>query len=75
MITKEQWQVVEESLAYPFGNVKLKCDSFEVSAQVRPLKGMKLVVSVFVDGHMKGAWLDGKDERCIKKNKALPESE
>lgn len=65
-LSKAQWMAIEEFLSIPFGHAKLKCDGFEITAQVRPLKGMRLVVAVFVNGHMKGAWLDGKDERCIK---------
>lgn len=64
-LSKEQWMAIEKSLSVPFGHAKLKCDGYEITAQVQQI-GMKLVVAVFVDGRIKGAWLDGKDERCIK---------
>lgn len=64
-LSKAQWMAIEKLLSAPFGHAKLKCDGYEITAQVRQI-GMKLVVAVFVDGRIKGAWLDGKDERCIK---------
>jgi len=64
-LSKPQWEVIEKSLAYPFGAVNLRCDGYEIAAHVQQSK-MKLFVMVYVDGEFKGAWLDGKDDRCIK---------
>lgn len=64
-LSKEQWMAIEKFLSVPFGHVTLKCDGYEITAQVQQSK-MTLLVMVYVDGQFKGSWLDGKDERCIK---------
>lgn len=48
-LSKEQWQDIEESLSYPYGTVKLKCDGHDVAAVVSVYK-RRLVVDVYVDG-------------------------
>lgn len=54
-ITKEQWAEIEEQLIRLMGRVELLCDGYKIEAQVEKLK-MKLVVSIYVDGCIKGAW-------------------
>ena len=65
-LSKNQWQAFEEALQVPCISHKLMCDGYEITVQVQIMKGMKLVVAVFVDGEIKGSWLNGKDERCLK---------
>ncbi|MEW5905123.1 MAG: hypothetical protein AB1722_12370 [Pseudomonadota bacterium] len=55
-ITKEQWEQIEANLSGVFGFVELVCDGYKINAQVQQDK-MKLVVSVYVDGIMKGEWI------------------
>jgi hypothetical protein len=64
--SKEQWQVIEEQLSFPYSQVKLKCDGYEVSAMVKKIKGLKFCVTVYVDGVYKGEWMDGKHEGPLK---------
>lgn len=52
-ISKEQWKEIETKLSGILGAVDFICDGYKVSAQVHTHK-MKLVVSVYVDGFIKG---------------------
>ncbi len=65
-ITKERWAYIETRLSHPYGSVKLKCDGYEITAQVQKYKGLKYCVVVYVDGVYKGKWTDGKDVRAQK---------
>lgn len=65
-LSKEQWQVIEKQLSFPYSKVKLKCDEYEVSAVVEKIKGLKFCVTVYVDGVYRGEWMDGKHEQPLK---------
>lgn len=56
VISKEQWQEIETQLSRFLGRVELACDGYKIEAAVERDK-MKLVVSVYVDGFIKGAWV------------------
>ncbi|SFK92800.1 hypothetical protein SAMN05216302_102146 [Nitrosomonas aestuarii] len=66
--SKEQWLDLEDELSRPFGRVKLKCDGYEITAAVERTK-MKLVVSIYINGFMKGKWL--LDQDCDESRKFL----
>lgn len=55
-VTKEQWAEIEKQLSGLWGRVKLMCDGYEIYAAVEQYK-MKMVVTVYVDGVIKGAWV------------------
>lgn len=61
MITKEQWQVIEETLSQPYASIKLRCDGHEVTI----LKN-KLILQVYVDGYFKDQWMDVENDIGIK---------
>ena len=63
-LTAEQWQEIEETLSTQLGSVKLRCDGHEVFAIVKSEK-MKLVIVLYIDGGMKGEWLNDESEICI----------
>ena len=44
-------------MSYQLSRVKLKCDGYEVSAVVEQLR-MKLVVGIYINGYMRGKWLN-----------------
>lgn len=46
------------------GCVELMCDGYKINAAIQHHK-MKLVVSVYVDGYIKGEWLFNKDDSEI----------
>ena len=56
-MTDEQWKQVESRLSRPFGSVKMQIDGYKITVVVEPLKGMKLVLMVYVDGYFRGKWL------------------
>ena len=56
-MTDEQWKQMESRLSRPFGSVKMQIDGYEITVVVEPLKGMKLVLMVYVDGYFRGKWL------------------
>lgn len=55
-ISKEQWAEIETRLTGIYGCVDLLCDGYKVGARVE-LSKMKLVVTVYVDGYIKGEWI------------------
>lgn len=55
-VSKEQWAAIEAQLSGLMGRVELLCDGYKIEAQVERDK-MKLVVSVYVDGVIKGEWI------------------
>lgn len=62
-INKEQWAEIENRLSGVFGQVELLCDGYKITAAIERIK-MKLVVSIYVDGFIKGEWIfnDGNSE-------------
>ena len=56
-MTDEQWKQVESRLSRPFGSVKMQIDGYKITVVVELLKGMKLVLMVYVDGYFRGKWL------------------
>jgi len=56
-ITKEQWQAVESELAMAWCQVKFEYKGFEVSINRQRASESKTVLSVFINGEIKGAWL------------------
>ncbi|SOD42308.1 hypothetical protein [Nitrosovibrio sp. Nv4] len=65
-LTKDQWQKIETELSSPYGNVKLRCDGYEITASIQRLKPLQSCIAVYVDGWIKGEWMNGKDERALK---------
>lgn len=65
-ITKEQWQGIETQLSGDFGRVKLRADGYEIAASIERLKPLKFCIAVYVDGYIKGEWMNGKDDRDLK---------
>lgn len=55
-ISKEQWAEIESKLSGVLGRVELLCDGYKITAVIEKNK-MKLVVSVYVDGFIKGDWI------------------
>ncbi|MDT3668982.1 MAG: hypothetical protein ROZ37_01465 [Aromatoleum sp.] len=66
MLTKEQWAQVEADLSHPYCPVGLRCDDHEITLKVEREKGLKFVVSVYVDGWIKGEWFKGEPEHVRK---------
>ena len=56
-MTKEEWKQAEEKLNSAFSRVDLLVDGYKITVVVEPLKGMKLVLMVYVDGYFRGKWL------------------
>lgn len=62
-MTKEEWEKVEKALSGVFGSAKLRVDNHDVTFQRRLYGKNRLAIVTFVDGHMKGEWLDPKKEQ------------
>ena len=58
-LTKDQWAEVERRLSTPFGRVEFKADGYALVGAVSGMGGLKQAVVVYVDGVMKGEWING----------------
>jgi len=58
-MTKEDWKKVEDRLRFPGARASLRVDGKDVILEVRTDK-MKMVIQVYVDGWVRGEWLDTK---------------
>lgn len=63
-ITKEQWKEIAFELASAMGQVKLKCDDYDVRLQVERVSARRYVIVPYVDGYLRGKWvLEDCEER------------
>jgi hypothetical protein len=60
-MSKEDWKKVEKVFSSRFGQVKLKCDNYEITLSVESIGKLQLAVVVYVNGSVKGKWLN---ENC-----------
>lgn len=56
-MTKEEWEYAEKRLYNTYSKLQLKVDDYDVSIVVEPLKPLKNVLVVYVNGEWKGKWL------------------
>jgi hypothetical protein len=70
MLSKEDWQKIETQLSHSFGEVKLMCDGYEITAQVQRKTALKYVVVVYVNGQINGEWMKGEAEEAKKFHRA-----
>lgn len=56
-MTKEEWEYAEKRLYNTYSRLQLKVDDYDVSIVVEPLKPLKNVLVVYVNGEWKGKWL------------------
>ncbi len=61
MMEKEDWKIVEEKWNEPYTTITFKCDGYLVSLEAYLYK-LKLVHLVYVNGVMKGSWLNTECE-------------
>lgn len=59
-LTKEQWKEIEGQLSSPYGRVELRCDGYEITADMQKLKNLRYCIAVYVDGVIKGEWMTGR---------------
>lgn len=64
-MTKDDWQKFEDALKGVFGSATLKIDNDEITFQ-KALHKNTLVLSVYVNGAMKGEWFTRDDENSCK---------
>lgn len=57
MISKEQWQEVEEELKGLFPTVKFRYQEHEVRVTRERKSESQTVLAVYVDGYIRGAWM------------------
>lgn len=67
-ISKEQWLAIENHLVGSFASVKFKLGQHDVSVQRARKSESTTVLAVYIDGEIKGAWFNAKNERpdCIE---------
>jgi len=69
-MTKEEWQEVEKALGGIYGRAKIKADGFEVVFSRRLVSKNRLAIVTYVDGYMKGVWIDAgteyPEQRCLR---------
>lgn len=56
-MTPAEWKQAEGALQGSFGSVKLLVDGYELTLVVQPLKALRYVIGVYVNGWMKGEWM------------------
>ena len=49
-MTPAEWKDIEAKLSHPYGAVTLQADGYRVTAEVRPGKGLRYCIAVFIDG-------------------------
>ena len=59
-MNREDWKKIEDRLRFPGARASLRVDARDVVLEVRTDK-MKMVIAVYVDGWMKGEWVDAKN--------------
>ncbi|MGE4406068.1 hypothetical protein [Pseudomonas sp.] len=69
-MTKEEWARVEKALSGTYGMARVKADEFVVTFHRRLVGKNRLAIVTYVDGYMKGEWIDAKDQhpeqRCLR---------
>lgn len=65
-LTKDQWAEIEKQLCGSFGRVELRCDGYQVAAAVEQIGTLKQGIVVYVNGYVRGVWMDGKAEEAKK---------
>lgn len=65
-LTKEQWTLIETELSGMFGAVHLRCDGFEVKAEIMTVAKFRQAIVVYVNGWIKGEWMKGEAEEAKK---------
>ncbi|HRQ57635.1 MAG TPA: hypothetical protein PLN31_09460 [Azoarcus taiwanensis] len=58
MLTKDEWKKVEVRLSHPYGRVELAADGHRLTCEVRPYKGLRFCIVVFIDGVIDGKWMN-----------------
>jgi hypothetical protein len=66
MLTKDQWRSIETALSFQFGLAKLRCDGYDVSAQVHYFGPLRQKITVYVNGVIEGKWYRGETEEPKK---------
>ena len=61
-MTKEDWKKVQEAWPQPYRSIKFECDGYELLLQPTIHK-MKLTRLVYINGWMKGVFLNDCEER------------
>lgn len=61
MLTKEQKAFVLEQLSNQFRAVHLMCNGYEITLKIERFK-MKLVVGIYVNGSINGAWITNSED-------------
>lgn len=56
-MTKEEWKQAEEKLNSAFSRVDLLVDGYVVTIRKEPCDKMRLGLTVYVDGTIKGEWV------------------
>lgn len=56
-MTKEEWKQAEEKLNSAFSRVDLLVDGYAVTIRKEPCDKMRLGLTVYVDGTIKGEWV------------------
>lgn len=60
MMTKADWVVFEDCLAYPYGSAELLCDGYTVLVRVLQYKPLAYRPFVYVNGEFKSVWMNAK---------------
>lgn len=65
-MTADEWKQVESRLSHPYGRAVLEADGHRLTCEVRPYKGLRYCIVVFIDGYMNAKWTDGSFEPARK---------
>ncbi len=59
-LTPEQWKRIEDALGFAYGSAELEVDGYRLLLRVAHVGPLKLKITPFVNGWMRGEWL-GKE--------------
>lgn len=63
---KDQWKIAEERATSQYGYCKFLVDAYKVSLQLAKVSPYKNMLAVYVNGKIRGEWLEKKTEECTR---------
>lgn len=65
-MTADEWKQVESRLSHPYGRAVLQADGHRLTCEVRPYKGLRYCIVVFIDGVIEGKWMNDPTPQARK---------
>lgn len=66
-MTPQDWKDIERELGYPYGRARLRADGHVITLVVERGKGLRYVVSVYIDGVIEGCKLTRPEPEAVER--------